>query len=185
MSATAPSVVSPIRRFPTSWRSVLVFIGGAPVLLALVAWLTTSGYLPLRTAELGLGDIYSWFRAWFIVAIFLGTLLPLIAWIAWWRVPQLRRGLGLFLLVLLAQLASEIFFSIVFFPSMVVVVGTVYSAFRSWQLWAIFSMVRRELPDSTTRTLALGLVATLLLFWGTNLVGVLLVSSWPVLLAPA
>lgn len=118
-----------------TWKTIFLFVLFATLLTILVGWLTTTEVLPIqqsiRYSDAGRNSI----RIWFWIAIALGFILPSIAWIAWIKRSQPRRILGFYLLVLVIQIVTEQVSSRIGIPSLVVTIGTLYTAFRIWQLW--------------------------------------------------
>lgn len=116
------------------------------------------------------------------MAILVGLLLPGIAFLVWIRQKELREFLGFYLLVLIIQIVTEQVLSSVLFPSIVVVTGSIYTAFRVWQLWQGQQlMTTTAQPDTRIRTIIGSLLWLLLLFWSSNLI-MLLVIAWPSIL---
>ena len=113
------------------------------------------------------------------MAICIGLLLPGIAFFVWIRQKELWKFLGLYLLVLSVQIVTEQVLSSVLFPSIVVVIATIYTTLRLLQLWqAQGLMSATDRPGTGSRTIMGSLWWLLLLFWSSNLI-VLFVLAWP------
>jgi len=163
------------------WRTSLAFVVLATLIMMLAGWLISNGLLPIRQtiehSETGLKFIQMWMQ----LAIAIGLVLPTIAFIAWFKRPEARKIFGLYLLLLVIQIATEQIVSEVWLASLVVVIGTLYTAFRVWQLWQGLQLIKTTQERSQHR-LANRLVSIvlwlLLLFWSSNLI-VLFTIAWP------
>ncbi len=167
---------------PLIWKTALLFVALATLLILLIGWFTLGGALPVKLV-IDYSDWESKFiQFWVVMAISVGLLLPGIAFLVWIRQKELREFLGLYLLVLIIQIVTEQVLSSVLFPSIVVVTGSIYTAFRVWQLWQGQQlMTTTAQPDTRTRTIIGSLLWLLLLFWSSNLI-MLLVLAWPSIL---
>jgi hypothetical protein len=110
-------------------------------------------------------------KVWVYVALFIGVILPLIMLIVFWEQPILRQFFSYYLLVVFVQLASEIGFSRWLCKSVVVIIGTVYTGFRIWQLWWGIHLVSYSQPW-------LSLLWLVWLFWLANMI-MLLTMAFP------
>lgn len=164
---------------PLTWKTTLLFVTLATLLIWLIGLLTINGALPVKLV-IDYSDWASKFiQFWVVVAILIGLLLPGIALFVWSRHSDLRRVLGLYLLVLIIQIVTEQVLSSVLFPSIVVVIGSIYTAFRLVQLWQGQQLMTTiDQPGTRSRTIIGGLLWLLLLFWSSNLI-MLLVLAWP------
>lgn len=159
------------------WRTSLAFVVLATLIMMLVGWLISNGLLPIRQtiehSETGLKFIQVWIQ----LAIAIGLVLPTIAFIAWFKRPEVRKIFGFYLLLIVIQIATEQIVSEVWLSSLVVVTGTLYTTFRVWQLWQSLQLIR-----TTQKQLQYRLVSSvlwlLLLFWSSNLI-VLFTIAWP------
>ncbi|MEG4962530.1 MULTISPECIES: hypothetical protein [unclassified Microcoleus] len=161
-----------------TWKTILSFIVSATVLTLLSGWLMVANLLPIQ-AEIDYSEAErSFVQIWLQVAIVIGLLLPGVAFLVWIRHPNLRTIFGFYLLVLAIQIVSEQIFSRVFSSSLLVIIGTIYTAFRVWQLWQSQQFLRMSDPSGKVGDrLAHGLLWILLLFWSANLI-FLLVIGW-------
>ncbi len=66
----------------------------------------------------------------------------------------------------------------VWIPSLVVLIGTIYTAFRVWQLWQGLKLAKKAQLNRISYQLINGLLLLLLLFWSSNLI-MLLTVAWP------
>ena len=100
----------------------------------------------------------------------------------WWRYLDSRKILGFYLVVLIVQIAVEMIVSRVLFPSLVVMSGTIYTAFRIWQLWQGQQLVKAEVQiNNDHSTIFSNLLWLLLLFLSSNLI-LLFTVAWPTIL---
>lgn len=149
----------------------------ATAALALLGVLAVRGVLPLTLDDdrpLG-----GWLRLWFQLTVVVGLVLPALALLLGWRRPAVRAALAPYLVTLLIQILTERVFSTLFFPLIVIPIGTLYTAYRLWQLWRAQRLVATTaIPPRWLRPL----LWLLLAHWTINLVAVLLIGQWPRLL---
>ncbi|MBD1998716.1 hypothetical protein H6G00_19150 [Leptolyngbya sp. FACHB-541] len=160
-----------------TWRTSLAFVVLATLIMMFVGWLISNGLLPIRQtiehSEAGLKFIQVWIQ----LAIAIGLVLPIIAFIAWFKRPEIRKIFGFYLLLIVIQIATEQIVSEVWLSSLVVVIGTLYTAFRVWQLWQGLQLIRITQERSQYRLVS-SVLWLLLLFWSSNLL-VLFTIAWP------
>ncbi|MBD0270162.1 MAG: hypothetical protein ICV77_17935 [Cyanobacteria bacterium Co-bin8] len=120
-------------------------------------------HLPF-SAEIGFNEQQlSFLRWWVKLALVAGILLPIALWIHTREQPAALTVWGSYLLVVAVQLISESVFSRWLVPSVVVLIGFGYTAFRLWQLLDGFNQL-------SLSGLALVGFAGVVLFWVANLV---------------
>ncbi len=102
-------------------------------------------------------------RIWANVAGLLGVIIPVVIWIVFWNEPIVRVFFSCYLLAVVVQLGSEIGFSRTLCKSVVVIIGTLYTGFRIWQLWS-------ELHSFTYPQPWLALLWLVFLFWVANMI---------------
>lgn len=96
----------------------------------------------------------------------------------WIRNPKVRTVLGFYLLVFAVQIVTEQIYSRIFSSSLLVIVGTIYTTFRVWQLWQGQHFLRANAQSrNVSFAVAEGLLWLMLLFWSANLI-FLLVVGW-------
>jgi hypothetical protein len=162
------------------WKPTLTFFLVATFLILFIGWLVLGGSLPLKTiadySDLERNTI----RVFLSIAVLLGIILPAIAFFVWFRKPQPRRILGFYLLVLVVQVITEMILSQALFPSIVVLIGTIYTAYRVWQLWQGQHWLTTSIVQFHPRhqKTLLVLLWLLLVFWSSNLI-MLLIVGWP------
>lgn len=165
-----------------TWKKTLLFVAGTTLLLVAIDWLILSDILPIEKTIDYSALQANFIQAWIKLAVVIGLLLPIIALFVWWRYLEPRKVLGFYLVVLIVQIAAEMILSRVLFPSLVVMSGTIYTAFRIWQLWQGQQLVKAGVQiHSESPTVFNNLLWLLLLFWSSNLI-VLFVVSWPTIL---
>lgn len=153
----------------------------ATLVVILVGWLTSIGILPISQminySDAGLRFI----RVWILLAIAIGLIVPTITFVIWFKYPEIRKILGLYLLVLIIQIVTEQIVSI-WLPSLVVIIGTLYTAFRVWQLWHEQQFIKStDFVERGNFRIISSVLWLLLLFWSSNLI-MLLTLSWPSIL---
>ncbi|MBE9043723.1 hypothetical protein IQ255_04755 [Pleurocapsales cyanobacterium LEGE 10410] len=148
---------------PNNWFTVWSFILFATLLSLSFGWLVNKEQLSIR-ATMGFGDRQKKFiQVWARVAVLIGIIVPLVLLITFWDVPILRQFFGYYLFVVAVQLGCEVSFSRILCQSVVVVIGTLYTGFRIWQLWSGLQLMADAQPW-------LGLLWLVLLFWVANLI---------------
>lgn len=167
---------------PLSWKTTISFLSLATLLILLISWLTISGVLPIKMAIDYSPKESNFIQVWVVIAIFVGILLPGTAFVAWIRHPEPRLVLGFYLLVLLVQIVTEQVLSGVLFSSIVVPIGTIYTAFRLGQLWQGQKLLATNSQTVVPyQKLMYVLLWLILLFWLSNLL-MLLVLPWRLIL---
>ncbi len=160
-----------------TWKAALSFAAIATLLTVLADGLTTAGLLPIApNIQYGIAE-RNFLQIWLGLAISLGLILPTIAWLVWRKHTLYRKILGFYLLVLAIQIVTEQVFSTVGFPSLVVVIGTLYTVFRVWQIWQGLRLVEADAQKSLMSIL----LWVLEVFWIGNIV-FLLTVGWPSIL---
>lgn len=165
-----------------TWKTIFSFVLFATLLTILVGWLTTTEAFPIQKTIPFDTTERSFIKLWLNLAILIGLILPSVAWLVWIRNSQPRRILGFYLFVLIVQIITERVFIKIAFPSLVVTIGTLYTAFRLWQIWQGQQLLRQASWSSSGRKLMNALLWILGLFWGSNLI-VLLTLVWPAVLS--
>jgi hypothetical protein len=127
-----------------TWKKTLLFVACTTVLLLALNWLMLGDTLPIEKTIDYSALQANFIQIWIKLAAFIGLLLPIIAFFVWWRYLDRRKILGFYLVVLIVQIAVEMIVSRVLFPSLVVMSGTIYTAFRIWQLWQGQQLVKAE-----------------------------------------
>ncbi|MEW6498664.1 MAG: hypothetical protein AB1589_40120 [Cyanobacteriota bacterium] len=145
------------------WLSVFLFIAIATLLSALFGWLVKKGALPLKPMMDFSSLQWQFMRVWVKVALGIGVILPLVMLVAFWDRSIPRQFFSCYLLAVAVQLACEVSFSRWLCKSVVVIIGTLYTGFRIWQLWSGLHLVAYPM-------LWLGLLWLVLLFWVANLI---------------
>lgn len=164
-----------------TWRTTFIFVVFATLVTVVVGWLTSIGILPISEV-INYSDLGRRFiQIWIWLAIAIGLVLPAITFIVWFKHPELRKIFGFYLLVLVIQIATEQIISKIWFSSLVVIIGTIYTIFRVWQLKKGQQLVQINHSEQGNSRLISGVLWLLLLFWSSNII-VLLTLSWPSIL---
>ncbi len=145
------------------WLSVFLFIAIATLLSALVGCLVKKGALPLKPMMAFSSLQWQFMRVWVKVALVVGVILPLVMLVAFWDKSIPRQFFSCYLLAVSVQLACETSFSRLLCQSVVVIIGTLYTGFRIWQLWEGLHLFVYPM-------LWLSLLWLVLLFWVANLI---------------
>ncbi|MBD6615197.1 hypothetical protein FNW02_04855 [Komarekiella sp. 'clone 1'] len=167
---------------PLTWKTTFSFVSLVTLIVLLIGWLTSAGVLPIKRVIDYSDTEVKFIQVWIWLAIAIGLLLPGIAFLIWINRPEPRNILGFYLLVLIIQIVSEQVFSSIWFPSLVVPIGILYTAFRLWQLWQGQKLIRITTQLSRlNHTMMSGLLWLSILFWASNLI-MLLVLPLPSIL---
>ena len=148
---------------PNNWFTVLAFCAVATFLSVSYGWLVEKEKLPLNSV-IAFNDTQTQFiEVWAKVAGLLGIILPIVMWIVFWDKPIVRNFFSCYLVAVVVQLASETGFSRTLCKSVVVIIGTLYTVFRIWQLWSGLHLIIYPQPW-------LALLWLVLLFWVANII---------------
>jgi hypothetical protein len=158
-----------------TWKTTLSFVISATLLTLVVGWLIATGAVPIQKNIQFSDAERAFMQVWIRLAIAIGLILPSVAWLIWFKYPQPRKILGFYLSVLIIQIITEQIFSSAVFPSLVVTIGTIYTAFRLWQLWRGRQLIHTF--HSSSRKWVSALLSILGLFWSSNLI-MLLTLGW-------
>ena len=165
-----------------TWKITVSFVTLATLLILPIGWLIKNNALPVKTVINYSTWEANFIQIWIWIALVVGLLLPGIAFFVWMRPPETRKILGFYLLVLLVQIITEQVLSSVWFPSLVVILGTIYTIYRLWQLWQGQQIVNtNDQLNIPNRRILRSLLQLLLLFWSINLT-ILLVLCFPSIL---
>ena len=148
---------------PNNWLTVSIFIAIATFLSVTYGWLVKYGKLPLNSVMAFNDAQFRFIRIWAKVAGLVGIIIPLVLWIVFWNEPIVRVFFSCYLLAVVVQLASETSLSRTLCKSVVVIVGTLYTGFRIWQLWSGLHLITYPQPW-------LLLLWLVLLFWVANMI---------------
>jgi hypothetical protein len=148
---------------PNNWFSVFSFCAIATLLSISYGWLVKTKKLPFNSIMAYTDAQLQFIKIWVYVALVIGIIIPAIMWIVFWNTPILRQFFSCYLLAVVIQLACETSFSRIFCKSVVVIIGTLYTGFRIWQLCSGLQLVTYSQPW-------LGLLWLVLLFWVANMI---------------
>lgn len=148
---------------PYSWFTVWLFCVVATLLSISYGWLVKKEILPFNSVMAFNDAQLQFMKVWVNIALLLGVILPLLMWFVFWNEPALHQFFSCYLVVVVIQLTSEIFFSRILCKSVVVIVGTLYTGFRIWQLWVGFDLITQIQPW-------LALFWLVFLFWVANMI---------------
>ncbi len=155
---------------PFTWKITFSFIVLASLIFFLAGWLIITGLIPINLVFNYNKSELNLLRVWFTLATYIGLLLPTITFFFFLGYSKLRLILGLYLFVCIVQLATEFILSRLLFPTIVVMVGSIYSVFRVWQLWQGQQLIAESLEISgEKRRFIVGLLWVMLIFWISNI----------------
>lgn len=165
-----------------TWKTTLLFVTCATLLLLPLNWLMLGDTLLIKKAIDYSISQTNFIRVWLKIALFIGLLLPGVAFLVWHDYPEPRKIMGFYLVVLIVQIAAESILSRVLFPSLVVISATIYTVFRIWQLWQGQQLVMAGQTNNHNTMIFSSLLWLLLFFWSSNLI-VLFTVAWPSILS--
>ncbi|MDJ0590798.1 MAG: hypothetical protein QNJ72_12500 [Pleurocapsa sp. MO_226.B13] len=148
---------------PNNWVTVFSFCALATLLSVSYGWLVKKEKLPFRSVMAFNDAQWEFIKVWVNVALLLGVILPVVMMIVFWDRSVLRVFFSCYLFAVVVQLASEISLSRIFCKSVFVIVGTLYTGFRIWQLWSGLHLITYSQPW-------LALLCLVLLFWVANII---------------
>lgn len=146
-----------------NWSIVYSFCIFATIISAIYGWSVKKAILPLRSVMAFNDSQWQFMKVWVNVALLLGVILPVVMLVFFWDRSLLRGFFGCYLFAVAVQLASEIGFSRILCKSVVVIIGTLYTGFRIWQLWS--GLHSFDYPQPW-----LALLWLVFLFWVANLI---------------
>ena len=148
---------------PNNWFTVFSFCAIATCLSVSYGWLVKQGKLPFNSVMAFNDAQWQFIKVWVNIALLIGVILPVVMWIVFWEQPVIRAFFNCYLLVLTVQLASEISLSRTLCKSVFVIIGTLYTGFRIWQLLSGLYSFTLPLPW-------LALLWLVFLFWVANMI---------------
>jgi hypothetical protein len=140
----------------------------------------SNGLLPIhRTIEYSETGL-KFVRGWIQLAFPIGLVLPVIALLVWFKYPEPKTIFSFYFLLLVIQLITEQIVNSFWSPSLVVVVGSLYTVFRVWQLIQGLQLIKTAQQKSQYKLVS-SVLWLMLLFWLGNII-VLLTLAWPSIL---
>ncbi|MBE9060756.1 hypothetical protein [cf. Phormidesmis sp. LEGE 11477] len=133
-----------------------------------------------QTIEFADGGV-RFIRVWMNLAIAIGVILPAAAFVIGFRQAIARKIFGFYSLLLSIQIVTEQILSQIWMPSLVITVGTLYTAFRVWQLWQGLRLIHSAQKQRSRHKLLTSILWLVFCFWFSNLV-MLLTLAWPTIL---
>lgn len=159
-------------------KADLLFILVATISISLFAWLVQTDILVLQPELSAQPQVGHPLSLWHRLVIVVGLILPVGAFLVWRHSLQLQRIFGLYVLVLLAQIATEILLMVSNLSKINFVVGTIYSLWRLGRLGQSLQLVsRNSLLHPRQQKLVQLLLGLLSVTWSVNLVR-LVVWRW-------
>ena len=164
-------------RQPITWRMSIGFVVLATLILIAFGYLSSAGLIPMARASESELVRLPLLTVWMNLAIFIGVVLPVVCFVIGFKYSKLRKVYGFYFLVLGIQIATEQLVSQYWISNLVVLVGTLYTAFRIWQLWTGIQLVKIGQGRSLRYRLSASILWLNLCFWTSNLF-VLLLLIW-------
>ena len=148
---------------PNNWVTVFSFCIIATLLSVGYGWLVKYEKLPFNSAIAFSDAQWQFLKIWVKIALVLGVIIPVTMLIVFWNESVLQIFFGYYLLVVVIQLASENILSRTLCKSVLVIIGTLYTGFRIWQLWIGLHLITYPQPW-------LILLWLVFLFWVANMI---------------
>lgn len=146
-----------------SWTIVWSFILAATISSVGFGLSVQKDLLPIRSTMAYSVRQLQFMNVWVKVALLIGVIVPVVLLVVFWNNFALRQFWSCYLLVVAIQIGTEISLSRILCKSVVVIVGTLYTGFRIWQLWAGMPLLSGDLPWQSWMWLVW-------LFWVANLI---------------
>jgi hypothetical protein len=143
--------------------TIASFLTGATLSSTGIGWLVKTGNLPLKTMMTYTEGQLQFIRVWAKIALVIGIILPFVLLITLWSNSIVRQFLVSYIVVVIVQLVCEASFSRWLVKSVVVVIGTIYTIFRLWQVWEGLHLTSYGQPE-------LGLLWLVMSFWIANII---------------
>lgn len=154
-----------------SWRTTLLYIALTTLVLFLIGWLQSFNLIPINKTFNYSESEYKLLQLWFALATFFGVILPGVTLLVFLKISEIRMILSFYFFVVFIQLMTERILSRLLFQTIVVMVGSLYSAFRVWQLWSGQQILAASTELSTVkRRFIIGVFWLMLLFWLSNII---------------
>ena len=148
---------------PNNWYTAWSFIAVATLLTIICSWLIKSDRLPIKSTLPFSDRQVKFIKVWVNVALLFGVIIPIVMLVAFWNRPTARQFFSCYLLVVAVQLGCETAFSRILCESIVVIIGTLYTGFRIWQLSEGLQLTSYSQPW-------LSLLWLVFLFWVANMI---------------
>ena len=161
-----------------TWRASAIFVVLATLSAITTGYLTSVDWLPIAQTIDFTDSGVRFIRVWMSLAITIGVILLTLTLAVGFRQAKVRRIFGFYLLLLIVQIITEQVLGQTWMPSLVILIGTLYTAFRVRQLWQGLRLIRLDQEQRTKHKLLTGVVWLMFCFWLSNLV-MLLTLAWP------
>lgn len=148
---------------PNNWYTAWSFIAVATVLSISCGWFIKSDRLPIQSTLPFSDRQLKFMKVWVNVALLVGVIIPIVMLVVFWDRAIARQFFSCYLLVVAVQLVCETAFSRILCKSIVVIIGTLYTGFRIWQLSEGLQLTTYSQPW-------LGLLWLVFAFWVANII---------------
>jgi hypothetical protein len=148
---------------PNNWYTAWSFIAVATLLSISCGWSIKSNRLPIKSTLPFSDRQLKFMKVWVNVALLIGVIVPIMMLVIFWHRPIARQFFSCYLLVVAIQLGCETVFSRILCNSIVVIIGTLYTGFRIWQLWEGLQLTTYSQPW-------LSLLWLVFFFWVANMI---------------
>ena len=148
---------------PNNWYTAWSFIAIATLLSIICGLSIKSERLPIESTLPFSDRQVKFMKVWVNVALLIGVIIPIVMLVAFWDRPTARQFFSCYLLVVAVQLVCERVFSRILCESIVVIIGTLYTGFRIWQLSEGLQLTSYSQPW-------LSLLWLVFLFWIANMI---------------
>lgn len=154
-----------------SWKATLLYIALITLVVCLIGWLKLGNILPMNSNFNYTESEYELVKDWIFLAIAFGIILPGVTLLVFWKFPEIRTIWSFYFVVVFVQLLTEYVLSRLLFQTIVVMVGSLYSAFRVWQLWSNQQLLVITTDMSmVSHVLMISILWLMLIFWLSNII---------------
>ncbi|MEM7593698.1 MAG: hypothetical protein AAF383_19670 [Cyanobacteria bacterium P01_A01_bin.83] len=148
---------------PNNWFTTLFICALITIISVSYGWLVQQQILPFRSVMAFSNAQQQFIKVWASIAVLIGIIIPAVMLIVFWDRSMLRNFFSCYLVAVFIQLLSEIILSRTLCKSVVVIIGTLYTGFRIWQLWLGLHLITYSQPW-------LSLLYLVFFFWVANMI---------------
>lgn len=154
-----------------SWKATLLYMALITLVVSLISWLKRWNLIPINKNFNYSESEYKLVKNWIFLATCFGVILPGVTLLVFWKITEIRTIWSFYFLVVFVQLLTEFVLSRLLFQTIVVMVGSLYSAFRVWQLWSDRQLLAVTTDISmVSRVFLIGVLWLMLIFWLSNII---------------
>lgn len=154
-----------------SWKATFLYMAIFTLVLSIISWLKRWNVIQINNNFNYTEAEYKLLKIWMSLATCFGIILPGVTLLLFWRIPEIRTILSFYFLVVFVQLLTESVLSRLLFQTIVVMVGSLYSAFRVWQLWSDQQLLAVTTNiGMVSQIFLISVLWLMLIFWLSNII---------------